>query len=46
MKKKTVFMGTATALVTPFHDGEIDFAALARLIDIQIESGIGALVIG
>jgi 4-hydroxy-tetrahydrodipicolinate synthase len=45
-KKKTVFRGTATALVTPFCNGEIDFTALARLIDIQIQSGITALVIG
>ena len=45
-KKKTVFYGAATALVTPFCNGEIDYAALAKLIDMQIESGIGALVIG
>ena len=46
MKKKTIFKGAATALVTPMRDGEIDYAALGRLIDMQIESGISALVIG
>ena len=43
--KKQIFWGTATALITPFRDGEIDFAALGSIIDFQIESGIDALVI-
>ena len=43
--KKIVFRGVATALVTPFLNGEIDFASLGRLIDSQIEAGINALVI-
>jgi 4-hydroxy-tetrahydrodipicolinate synthase len=46
MSKNIVFKGAATALVTPFINGEIDYTALARLIDWQIESGIDALVIG
>ncbi len=46
MKKNLLFFGAATALVTPFSDGEIDYDALSRLIDFQIESGIDALVIG
>ena len=43
--KKSVFKGAATALITPFRDGEVDFAALGDLIDRQIEGGIDALVI-
>ena len=43
--KKSIFKGTATALITPFKNGEVDFAALSGLIDRQIESGIDALVI-
>ena len=46
MKKKEIFRGTATALITPFRDGEIDFDCLGRLIDRQIGEGIDALVIG
>jgi len=42
--EKTIFKGAATALVTPMKKGEIDFDALARLVDFQIENGIDALV--
>lgn len=40
-----LFSGVATALVTPFKNGMPDFEALGRLIDLQIESGVSALVI-
>ena len=43
--KKSVFKGTATALITPFRGGGVDFAALGDLIDRQIDSGINAIVI-
>lgn len=46
MKKRELFFGTATALVTPFSNGEVDAEAFCRLIDHQIESGVQALVIG
>lgn len=46
MKKKAIFSGTATALITPFKHGKIDYAALKNIIEIQINSGIDALVIG
>ena len=46
MKKAQVFTGVATALVTPFRRGEIDYGTLKRLIERQIEAGIDALVIG
>lgn len=46
MNNKIIFKGAATALVTPFRDGEIDFETLGKLIDFQAESGISALVIG
>ncbi|NUN69358.1 MAG: 4-hydroxy-tetrahydrodipicolinate synthase [Bacteroidetes bacterium] len=39
------FRGTATALVTPMlPNGEIDTAALKRLVEFQISNGINALV--
>ncbi len=43
--KKTVFEGAATALITPFSDGGIDYEQFARLINWQIDSGIDALVV-
>ena len=44
MKKKTVFTGAATAIVTPFLGGEVDYETFGRLIDWQIEKGIDAIV--
>lgn len=46
MTKKKIFRGASTALITPFQNGEIDYNSLGRLIDMQIDSGINALVIG
>ena len=44
--QKPVFKGVATALITPMKGNrEIDYAALERLIDWQIDCGIGGLVI-
>lgn len=40
----TVFKGAATAIITPFKDGKVDYEAFGRLIDWQIESGISAIV--
>ena len=44
-RKKTIFTGVCTALITPFSDGEIDYKALKNLIEFQIKSGIDALLI-
>lgn len=43
--RNPIFKGIATALITPFHNGDVDYPAMGRLIDWQIESGINALVI-
>ena len=46
MKKKIIFKGAATALVTPFDAlGEIDYTAFGELIERQISRSIDALVI-
>ena len=45
LQKQTVFTGVATALITPFRDGRIDYDALAALIEMQIASGISALLV-
>ena len=42
--KGSIFKGAATAIITPMKNGEVDFDALRRLVDFQIENGIDALV--
>ena len=42
--KKTIFTGYCTAMVTPLTSTGVDYDALARFIDFQIESGINALL--
>lgn len=44
-QKRTLFRGAATALLTPFCDGKIDYNAYGTLIEYQIDQGIDALVI-
>ena len=43
--KKLPFSGCATALVTPFKNGEIDLDAFTRLVEGQISAGVSALVV-
>lgn len=40
-----LFTGAATALITPFKDGKIDYVNMGKLIEWQIEQGIDALVV-
>ncbi len=40
-----IFKGVATALITPFRDGKIDYPAMGKIIDFQVNSGIDALVV-
>lgn len=42
--KNTIFKGMATAMVTPMTAAGVDYDALARFIEFQIESGIHALL--
>ncbi len=43
--KKPIFQGAATALITPFKDGAVDYAAFEKTLEFQIASGIDALVV-
>ena len=43
--KNTIFKGMATAIVTPMTTDGIDYEALGRFIDFQIENGINAIVV-
>ncbi len=42
---KTIFKGTCTALITPFTEDGVDYPALGRLIDFQIDNGIEAICV-
>lgn len=45
MKRRLLFRGTATALVTPFaRDGSVDEAALRELVRMQLKAKVEALV--
>ena len=40
-----MFKGVFTAIVTPFdEEGDVDFEALGKLIDINIENGVSGIV--
>ena len=41
----TLFEGAATAIITPFKDGKIDYVSMGRLVEWQISQGIDALVV-
>jgi len=43
--KKTIFKGMATAIVTPMTKDGIDYEALGRFLEFQIENGINAIVV-
>ena len=42
--EKPIFTGAATAIITPFKDGKVDYDSYTRLIDMQIAGGIDAIV--
>ncbi len=44
MKSKRLFTGTYTALVTPFRNGKVDFAALKALVQAQLKAGVDGVV--
>lgn len=45
MTSNPIFRGVATALITPLTAEGVDYPALGRLIDWQIDEGVNALVI-
>ena len=46
LHKATLFTGVATALITPFSKGEIDYRAFGELIEQQIAADVSALLVG
>ncbi len=43
--KKTIFTGAATAIITPFRDGKVDYEAFGKLIEEQINGGVRGIVV-
>ena len=43
--KTPIFVGAATAIVTPFRGNVIDYDKMAELIDMQYKGGISALIV-
>lgn len=44
MKENIMFTGCGTAMITPFKDGEVDFAAFESLVQRQLDAGMHFLV--
>lgn len=44
-QRSFLFSGVATALITPFSEGKIDYHALGNLMDWQIDCGVDALLL-
>jgi len=40
-----MFKGSIVALITPFKEGEVDFQALAKLIDFHVDNGTDAILV-
>lgn len=43
--ENSIFLGVATAIITPFKNGQIDYDAFEKLCEWQIESGIDGIVV-
>lgn len=41
----SLFKGAATALITPFRDGKIDYVAMGKLVEWQVNQNIDGLVV-
>ncbi|MBR0449800.1 MAG: dihydrodipicolinate synthase family protein, partial [Clostridia bacterium] len=43
--KNTIFTGAATAIITPFKNGSVDYASFKGIIEQQIAGSIDAIVV-
>ncbi len=43
--KQPVFTGSGVAIITPFTSDGVDYPALARLLDFQLENGTDAIIV-
>ncbi|MBO5261464.1 MAG: 4-hydroxy-tetrahydrodipicolinate synthase [Clostridia bacterium] len=44
-KKRNLFFGSGTAIITPFSEGYVDYLAFGELIEFQISNGTDAIII-
>ncbi len=45
MERKPIFMGAASAIITPMNENGVDYESFKKLLNWQIDEGIDALVI-
>ena len=43
--KQAIFTGSGVALVTPFTSGGVDYPALEKLLDFQLDRGTDAVIV-
>ena len=43
--KKSIFTGAATAIITPFRNGAVDYDSFGNIIEAQIKGGIDGIVV-
>ena len=43
--KQPVFTGSGVAIITPFTNDGVDYPALVRLLDFQLENGTDAIIV-
>ena len=43
--KQPVFTGSGVAIITPFTNDGVDYPALVRLLDFQLENGTDAVIV-
>ena len=43
--KKSIFTGAATAIITPFKNGKVDYVSFEKVIEDQIKGGIDGIVV-
>ena len=43
--KKSIFTGAATAIITPFKNGAVDYDSFGNIIEAQIKGGIDGIVV-
>lgn len=43
--REPIFTGSGVAIITPFNCESVDFAALERLLDFQLENGTDAIIV-